>query len=108
MGRDLSMVTILPATLLNHLSSVIKLYMAPPDTPMRCVQITATDNVWAWNTSNSFFLYPNHAPSPVVQLKLNTVYIFDSNNILLPSYMLILISYFITEMPFIYWLVTAL
>lgn len=54
-----------------------------------------------------FFHYPDNAPSLVFQLKLNTVCIFDSNDILLPRCTLILISYLITEVPFIYWLVTT-
>lgn len=84
MGRDSSIVTIIPGALLNHLFSVVKLYMALLQTLMRRPQITATDYVWAFNTSNYFFLYPNYVPRLVLQLRLNTVYIFNGKNILLP------------------------
>lgn len=107
MERDSSMATILLAALPSHLSSVIKLYTALPQSPIRFVRMTATIYVWAWNTYNYFFLHPSYAVTLILQLKLNIVHIFDGNRILLSWYTLVLIFYSITEVPSVWWPVKA-
>lgn len=83
MGRY-STGTILPVAFPSHFSYVIKLFMALPQSPMRCIQMKATIYPWAWNNYNYFFLCSNYALTLFLQLKPNIVHIFDGNRVFLP------------------------
>lgn len=109
MERGSSMLTILPSALPSHLFPIAIHNIC--GCTIKCFEICLDDShhfsLWLENLQ-LFLFHSNCALTLVLQLKLNTIRIFDGNNIFLSWYTLVLSFYFITAVPFIYWPVSAL